>query len=492
MPAPPDRHSRRRFLTNLGAGLCGLPLAAASPRWGSVLGAPAFDAARGPHFAPRAKRCVFLFMFGGPSQMDLFDYKPELQARDGQAIEMERRRRQVRESKILGSQRTFKRYGETGQWCSDAFPRLPEHIDKLAIIKSLYTDSFAHGTGVLQMNTGQTFQGHPALGAWLNHGLGSENPDLPGFVVMHDPRGGPISGAANWSSGYMPAGLQGTLFRATGDPLLNLTPHPTRTGRQRMDRAMQQRQVDVLRSLDALHAARRPDDSRLVARSANYALAHEMQLSATEALDLTGEDPRTLEMYALDQAPGEHPLSVGPAPFGRQLLITRRLLERGVRFVQVYHGGGHQQQTWDAHHGVEENLAIHCPEVDQPIWAFLNDLERTGLLDETLVIWGGEFGRQPVSQLAGDFQEANANGRDHNPKAFTMWLAGAGVRPGSFGETDELGSEAVVDRRHVRDLHATVLRIMGLDHERLTYEFGGLDRKLTGVVEAHPIDAVLA
>ena len=504
MQIPPDRlaRSRRDFLLGAAglAGFAGLPLAA-SPRWGSIfglppLGAPAGDASplapRAPHFAPKAKRCLFLFMFGGPSQMDLFDYKPELQARHGQTVALERRRREVAESRILGSKRSFKQWGETGQWCSDALPSFARHMDKLAVVKSLWTDSFAHGSGVLQMNSGQIFQGHPAMGSWLNYGLGSENPNLPGFVVMHDPRGGPISGPTNWSAGYMPAAYQGTLFRSSGDALLHLRPAPTASGRFAFTRAMQRRQIEFIRALDQTHAAERPANSELAARSANYALAHEMQESAAEALDLSGEDPRTLEAYALHEPPGEHSLSVGPAPFGRQCLLARRLLERGVRFVQIYHGGGHQQQTWDAHHGVEENLAIHCPEVDRPLTALLDDLARTGLLDETLVLWGGEFGRQPVSQLAGNFQEANPDGRDHNPKGFTMWLAGAGIRPGSYGETDELGAEAVVDRHHLRDLHATVLHLMGLDHTRLTYPYGGLERKLTGVVEAHPIAGILA
>lgn len=492
---PRQDPSRRQFL-RMGAGFAAVPLFA-STRWGSILAPAPLDgswplAPRPPHFPAKAKRCIFLFMFGGPSQMDLFDYKPELQARHGQSIAMELRRRDVKESAILGSRRSFRQHGETGQWCSDAFQHLPAHMDKLAVIKSLWTDSFAHGSGVLQMNSGQIFQGHPALGSWITYGLGSENRNLPGFVVMHDPRGGPISGPANWTSGYMPAAYQGTMFRSSGDPLLNLRPAPTRSGRSGFTRELQREQIELIHGLNAVHAGERPANSELSARSANYALAHEMQESAAEALDLSGEDPRTLEMYALNEPKGPHRLSVGPAPFGRQCLIARRLLERGVRFVQIYHGGGHQQQTWDAHQGVEENLGIHCPEVDRPISALLTDLERSGLLSETLVIWGGEFGRQPVGQLGSNFQVANADGRDHNPKGFTMWLAGAGVRPGSYGETDELGAEAVVDRHHIRDLHATILHLMGLDNTRLTFPYGGLDRKLTGVIESHPIRGVMA
>jgi hypothetical protein len=488
---PSDGLTRRALLARAGAGVAGLSLLSALGGAGLFAeGAP--EEARGPHRAPKAKRVIFLFMFGGPSQMDLFDYKPELQRRAGLTIQQERRPGDVKESVILGSKRKFRRYGETGQWCSDALPLLSAHMDKLAVVKSLQTDSFAHGTGVLQMNSGQIFQGHPAMGAWVNYGLGSECADLPGFVVMHDPRGGPISGAANWTSGYMPAAYQGTLFRSAGPPVLNLAARPTPAGRGGMSREQEQRQVELLAALNAAHAAERPGESELLARSATYDLAYRMRDSAPEALDLSGEDPRTLAMYGLDDPKGENRLSIGPAPFGRQCLIARRLVERGVRFVQIYQGGGHQQQTWDAHHGVEENLAIHCPEVDKPISALLTDLERTGLLDETLVLWGGEFGRQPTAQLAGQFQQAHPDGRDHNPLGFTMWLAGAGVKPGSFGETDELGNAAVVDVRHVRDLHATVLHLLGLDHERLVYPYGGLDRKLTGVLKARPIEGILS
>jgi hypothetical protein len=255
---------------------------------------------------------------------------------------------------------------------------------------------------------------------------------------------------------------------------------------------MQKDQVDALVALNAAHERTRPGTSELAALSASYELAWRMQASAPEALDLSSETEETRRLYALHHPNGPHKLSAGAAVFGRQCLIARRLIQRGVRFVQIYHGGGHQQQTWDAHQGVEENLAIHCPEVDQPISGLLTDLQRTGLLDETLVIWGGEFGRQPVAQIEVAGQNKNPGGRDHNPKGFTMWMAGAGVRPGPIGETDELGGEAVVERHHIRDLHATALHLMGLDWKRLTYPYGGLDRKLTGVIEPELIHGVLA
>ena len=431
------------------------------------------------HFPKRAKSCIFLFMYGGPSQMDLFDYKPELQKRHGQTANLEQRRRTVASGKLLGSKRVFQQHGRSGQWCSDALPHLATQMDKLAVIKSLYSDSFAHGSAMLQMNSGRIIQGHPSMGSWLSYGLGSMNQNLPGYVVMLDPRGGPISGAANWSSGFMPATYQGTVFRASGQPILNLD---SASG---MTASMQRDLITTANVLNATHLAKHPGYSELQARIASYELAFQLQTTAPEALDLTRETAVTKEMYGLNDPKTDHPIALGPAPFGRQCLVARRLVERGVRFVQIYHGGGHQQQNWDAHYGVEENLKIHCPEIDKPITALLRDLEQRGLLEETLVVWGGEFGRQALVQGAGD-------GRDHNPKGFTYWLAGGGVKGGtSYGETDELGHEAAVDKHHIRDLHATILHLMGLDHSKLTYFYGGLNQKLTGVVEPEIIRGIL-
>jgi hypothetical protein len=336
--------------------------------------------------------------------MDLFDYKPELQKRDGQTVQMEIRRRSVRPSTLLASKRKFERHGQSGQWCSDAFPHTAQHMDKLAVIKSLYQDSFAHGSAILQMNSGRIIQGHPSIGAWLGYGLGSMNENLPGYVVMLDPRGGPISGAANWTSGFMPASYQGTVFRASGQPILNLSPT---TG---LNEKMQRQQIDAIHALNAEHLVDRPNYSELQARVASYELAFQLQSTAPEALDLNDEDEATREMYGLNDPAGDHRLSVGPEPFARQCMISRRMVERGVRFVQIYHGGGHQQENWDAHYGVEENLKIHAPEVDRPIAGLLTDLERRGLLDETLVVWGGEFGRQPVIEGKGDGREPQSQG----------------------------------------------------------------------------------
>lgn len=479
--------SRRQFLWQMGAGFSGVALTALldqdgffNPKVMAATQQPITSPVPPPPIRRKIKSCIFLFMYGGPSQMDLFDYKPELQKRDGQTVNLELRRRDVKPGKLLASRRSFKRHGQSGLWCSDAFPHLAGKMDKLAVIRSLYSDSFAHGSAMLQMNSGRITQGYPSMGSWLAYGLGSANQDLPGYVVMLDPRGGPISGAANWSSGFMPAAYQGTVFRSSGQPVLNLS---SSTG---MPSAMQRDLITSANQLNADHLASRPGYSELQARIANYELAFQLQTTAPEALDLTHETATTRESYGLNDPKPDHPLALGPAPFGRQCLIARRLVERGVRFVQIYHGGGHQQQNWDAHNGVEENLTIHCPEVDKPITALLTDLEQRGLLDETLVVWGGEFGRQPVVQGEG-------NGRDHNPKGFTYFLAGGGVKAGTaYGETDELGHEAVTNRHHIRDLHATILHLMGLDHHKLTYFYGGLNQKLTGVIDPELIQGVLA
>ena len=475
---------RRRLLLDAGAGFSGLALAGLLEKDGFFASAagPADRRPLAPKPAHRkgAKACIFLYMYGGPSQMDLFDYKPELQKRDGQEIELEIRRRSLQKQTLLGSKRTFRQHGQSGLWISDALPKLAGHADELAVVKSLWADSFAHGSANLQMNTGRILQGHPTLGSWLSYGLGSENDNLPGFVVMLDPRGGPIPGAANWAAGYMPSAFQGTVFRSAGEAIPALDPP---TG---VTRGMQRDGVDTLAALNRIHADARTATGDLEARVAAYELGFQLQASGPELLDLSDESPATLAAYGLFEKKGAHPLSLGPAPFGRQCLVARRLVERGVRFVQIYSGGGHQQQNWDAHNGVEENLAIHAPEIDQPIAALLADLKARGLLDDTLIVWGGEFGRQPVGQGAN-------GGRDHNPKGFTYFLAGGGVKGGtSYGETDDLGHEAVVDRHHVRDLHATILHLMGLDPERLTYFYGGLDQKLTGVQPARQIQGILA
>jgi hypothetical protein len=483
--------TRREFLWEAGAGFTGVALAALLDRDGFFSGSAhaattsskhSLDKPLSPLPSPlpaKAKRCIFLFMYGGPSQMDLFDYKPELQKRHGQSVNVEVRRGLIQKQTLMGSKRKFERHGESGQWCSDALPSIARQMDKLAVVKSLEMDSFAHASALIQMNSGRILQGHPCLGSWVNYGLGSLNENLPGFVVMLDPRGGPIAGAANWMSGYMPAAYQGTVLRSTGRPILNLSPASG------IDRDWQRAQVQTINALNTEHLASRPGYSELQARISAYELAFQLQSTAPAALDLSQESQATQDLYGLNDPKPPHRLSLGSAPFGRQCLVARRLIERGVRFVQIYHGGGHNDQNWDAHSNVENNLQIHCPEIDKPIAGLLTDLEQRGLLDETLVIWGGEFGRQAVSQ--------GAEGRDHNPKGFTYWLAGGGIKGGtSYGQTDEIGHEAVVNRRHIRDLHATILTTMGFDHRRLSFFHNGLNQRLTGVIEAEPIRAIIA
>ena len=479
--------TRREFLWEMGAGFAGLALVDLLSGDGFFTGPAAAAvpaspyAARPAHFRRPAKHVIFIFCYGGPPSMDTFDYKPELQKRDGQTVDIEIRRGSIQKQKLLASRRTFRQHGKSGLWCSDAFPMLAQHMDDICVIKSMYADTFAHGSAMIQLNTGRIIQGSPSVGSWMNYGLGTLNQNLPGYVVMLDPRGGPISGAANWSAGFMPAAYQGTHLRNKGEPILDLAPKDGSSAANQRD------QVETINRLNAAHLRDRPGYSELQARMATYELAFQLQSTAPEVMDLSREPVRVQEMYGLDRPkPDSHKLAYGPSYFGRQCLIARRLVERGVRFIQIYSGGGHQQENWDAHHGVEENLLIHGPEIDRPLWALMKDLKERGLLEETLIVWGGEFGRQPVSQ-------GENGGRDHNPKGFCYWLAGGGVKGGTaHGETDELGHEAAVDRVHVRDLHATILHLMGLDHHRLGYFYGGLNHRLTGPQEAHVVERIVA
>ncbi len=377
----PHPSMSRRLFCSAGAGFGSLALMSLlqGERQGSVRAsdtAPNPMAPKAPMLETQAKSVIFLFMFGGPSQVDLFDYKPELQARDGQSIENEFRRGAVTKAVLQASRRSFAQYGESGLWCSDAFPNIAGHMDKLAVIKSLTSDSFAHGSALLQINSGRILQGHPSLGSWITYGLGSINQNLPGYVVMLDPRGGPTSGAPNWSSGYMPAAYQGTLIRTSNQPILNLQPPAGTT------RSAQRREIDFIQELNTKHRSQRDDSaSELDARIASYELAFQLQMAAPEVLDLSQESEATLEMYGIHEPkPDWHSLALGPSTFGRQCLIARRMVERGVRFIQIYSGGGNAggQNTWDGHHGIEENLKLHCPEVDRPIAALLQDLEQRG------------------------------------------------------------------------------------------------------------------
>lgn len=478
--------TRREWVWQMGGGVAGLALtgllerdgfftrhAAAAPKAPSPAAstANASTAKAGPlapkpaHFPGRAKHVIFLMMNGGPSQVDTFDYKPSLEKYAGQALPPGKKFINSGGRKIgflTPAFRKFRPGGQSGLMISDFFAGVRQHADKLAVIRSCHTDSHAHGSALVAMNTGKTFIGRPSLGSWAVYGLGTENQSLPGYVVILDKRGGPISGQPNWSSGFMPSTYQGTLFRPVGDPILDLR------GPEHLDRTAQRAQLDLLADLNQQHLDRRPGGAELAARINSYELAFRMQAEAPEAVDLAQETQQTLDLYGVGRTPTDE--------FGRNCLVARRLIERGVRFVQLYSGGGHLEDTWDAHKSIETNHGQHAGEVDQPIAALLTDLQQRGLLDSTLVVWGGEFGRMPFSEGQGE------PGRNHNPYGFSMWLAGGGVKGGtSYGQTDDFGFEAVVDRVHLHDLHATILALMGMDHERLTYFHQGRGERLTDV-----------
>ncbi len=466
---PCGQTSRREFVWDMGAGFAGLALtgllAADGFTFGKEAALPGPLAPKKPHFPVKAKSCIFLMMNGGPSQVDTFDPKPTLEKFAGQTMPADKKFTNSGGRKIgflTPSFRPFKPGGKSGLPVSDFFPKVRDHADKLAVIRSCHTDSHAHGSALVAMNTGKTFIGRPSLGSWAVYGLGTVNQDLPGYVVLMDKRGGPISGQPNWGSGFMSAAYSGTLFRPTGDPILDLR------GPAHVTKDAQREQLDLLAKLNQEHLDARPGGRDLLARMNSYELAYRMQSATPEAVDLAKETKQTLESYGVGQQPTDE--------FGRNCLIARRLVERGVRFVQLYSGGGHLEDTWDAHQSIEKNHGQHAKEVDQPIAALLGDLEKRGLLDETLVIWGGEFGRMPFSEGKGE------PGRNHNPYGFSMWMAGGGVKGGiTHGATDELGFEAVEKKVHLHDLHATILHLLGFDHEQLTYFHQGRHERLTDV-----------
>ncbi len=451
--------SRRDFLRTAG---CGFGAVALSALLGdSLLGASPANAATTPpvpRSAGKAKNVIFLFMEGGPSHLDTFDYKPLLNQLSGQKLPASFKEPVLAMGEagnpILGSPRTWKQHGKSGLWVSDWFPHVATHADDLAVIKSCVSDGINHAGGVCQMNTGSVFGGRPSLGAWVSYGIGTENQNLPGFVVIKDSEKEVINGARNWGTGFMPAVHQGVEFSATGVPIRNLdTPKGLTADRQRD-------KLDLLAALNQRHAASRPDNSELEARIRSYELAYRMQAEAPGVVDLSKETAATKELYGLDEKE--------TAVFGRNCLLARRLVENGVRFVQLYSGAG---SGWDSHTALEANHSRLCRSVDKPIAALLTDLKARGLLEETLVIWGGEFGRTPMSEQNG--------GRDHNPTGFTMWMAGGGVRGGqSIGATDDLGLYAVQDKLHVHDLHATILHLLGMDHTKIIYPHQGRPERI--------------
>ena len=480
------RRTRREMLWESGAGfgsvaLTGM-LSGSNYFHSSALGADGSDALKASnpmatkpaHHEPKAKAVIFLFMYGGPSHMDTFDYKPALYPLDGQTIDVKTfgRGGHKKGGRVVGPKWKFKHYGESGKMISDLFPNLGTCADDMAFVHSMYAESPIHGSAMLMMNSGKLLSGSPAMGSWVNYGLGSENENMPGFVVMLDQKGGPISGAKNWSSGYMPAAFQGTVIKADSNPILDLKPAEGVTD------PVQRAVLKHLREKNMEHLAERSDNSELAARIASYELAYKMQSTAPEAVDFAQESDETKSLYGIDNE--------RTADFGRKCLLARRLVERGVRFIQIYSGGAHNDDNWDAHTDIIKNHGKHAGDTDKPIAGLLKDLKRRGLLDSTIVVWGGEFGRQPTAEYA------QGSGRDHNSSGFTMWLAGGGIKGGvSVGTTDELGAAAVDDRFHVKNLHATILDRMGLDPNRLSYFYGGLDQRLVGVEHVDPIRKIM-
>jgi len=465
-PSPRPTPTRRDFLLQSGGGFGGIALA-------SMLGAQKTSAESGlhaaanplaprpAHFAPRAKRVIHLFMHGGPSHMDLWDPKPDLIKYAGKPIPESfgpvMTRRAVGKNTLLAPLKPFRKRGQSGLEISDFLPRMSALADEFCVLRSCHGDSVNHPQSVYQMNTGSILMGKPSVGAWVAYGLGTENQSMPAYVVMPDPTSGPKGGPPAWGNGYLPATYQGTTMRPGENPILNLKP-------QRQISAAQQRStLDLVRKLNAGHLNQRDFDDELNARVQAYELAFRMQTEAPDVVDISGETDATKKLYGIDQKQTRE--------FGTRCLLARRMIERGVRFVQLYSGG---TNGWDAHKDVMSNHSELCGATDLPVAGLLTDLKSRGLLEDTLVIWGGEFGRMPMNE--------QGTGRDHNPWGYTTVLAGAGVKGGfAYGATDPIGLRAAENKVHVHDLHATILHLLGMDHEQLTFFHNGLDERLTGV-----------
>lgn len=460
--------SRREFLFESCGGVSGLGLVSLLAQdnllGGDCSSAPGAKPVKKPHFEPRAKSVISLFMSGGVSHMDTFDPKPALKKFAGQPLtgKGEVVVRQGHPGPLMPSPFEFKKYGQCGMEVSEIFPNVAKHVDEIALLRSVFGKSNDHVQAHYALASGVIRMGFPSLGSWVTYGLGSEAQSLPAFVVIYDARGGPFGGPANWSAGFMPAAYQGTVFRSAGAPIIDLQPP------ERVTPEEQRARLDLLEKLNRIDLEQNPGNSELAARIESYELAYRMQGCAPEVVDLSSESPATQKLYGLDNTVTE--------PFGRQCLMARRLVERGVRFVQLYHGGLGVQNTdtWDAHEDVYGNHTKHAAETDLPISGLLTDLRARGLLDSTLVVWQGEFGRMPISQ--------RGVGRDHNPGAMSIWMAGARIKGGQIiGSTDEFGYKAEEQPVSVHDLHATILHLLGLDHTKLTYRFNGRDMRLTDV-----------
>jgi hypothetical protein len=472
--------SRRDFFRRAGCGFGTLALAGlldsqgllAGPPVANASGSPALNplAPRPPHFGAKAKSVIWLFMNGGPSQVDTWDYKPELAKRDG--VELKGFDNNTgfftdQVGPLMKSPFKWKQHGASASWVPEIFPRMAQHVDDIAFVHSCFTETNNHSPALFQINTGLPRMGFPCVGSWVTYGLGSESQNLPAFVVMYDTlgRGLPKGNALNWGAGFLPGIFQGTALNPQGVPIDNLQRDPTLgAGRQR-------RQLDLLRRLNSEHVREHESEAELAARIETFELAYRMQMAAPEALDVVREPKPLQDLYGLDNPRCAH--------FARQCLMARRLVERGVRYVQIYSGGMENERSWDGHTDIASNHRQFAGETDQPVAALLADLKHRGLFDQTLVIWGGEFGRLPVAQRPKNTKQM---GRDHNPHAFTTWFAGGGVKGGvHYGQTDEIGFKAAVDRVTVHDLHATILHLLGLDHTKLTYKYNGRRFRLTDV-----------
>jgi hypothetical protein len=475
--------SRRAFLARAGSGCGLLALATLLQEQGLLAAGDGISrdklainpmAPRSTHFPAKAKRVIWLFMNGGPSQVDTWDYKPELAKRDGQDLPGFDKNTGFFTDQVgplMKSPFEFRQYGQSGAWASEIFPKMAEHVDDMAFLHSCYTKTNNHSPALFEINTGMSRMGFPCLGAWVTYGLGTENQNLPGFVTMYDTlgRGLPKGHAQNWGAGFLPGVFQGTALNAQGAPINNLF---RRAG---MTEAQQRAQLELIRRLNAHQPQAAEAD--LAARIESFELAYRMQMTAPESLAIEDEPASIRALYGLDDPKCAH--------FARQVLIARRMVERGVRFVQIYSGGMENERSWDGHANIAQNHRQFAGETDTPIAGLLADLKQRGLLESTLVIWNGEFGRLPIVQKGG-------TGRDHNPHAFTTWLAGGGVRGGvHHGATDDIGHKAVTDRVSINDLHATILHLLGMDHEKLTYRSNGRDFRLTDVA-GHVVQSIVA
>jgi hypothetical protein len=474
-----DLRTRRQFLAQNAMGIGGVALAWLMNQE-KLLGAPhlpradrAFDmTAKPPQAPPRARAMISLFMHGGPSHVDLFDPKPELSKRSGSDYpgEIIYSFANRASKKLFGTPWKFDRHGQCGTEISELLPHLAKIVDDVALIRSMHTDLNGHESSIWYMNTGKSQPGRPALGSWLTYGLGSESQDLPAYVVLSDPDGHPVDGVRNWSNGWLPPLFQGTVIRPREPRILNLDPPAHLRG------ARQQQNLSLLADLNARHLERHPGEADLEARIVSYELAARMQTAAKEALDTSGESEATKKLYGLDNP--------ATAEYGTRCLIARRLVERGVRFVQLFLGG----QPWDNHQDIRNSLPGICRRTDQPSAALVQDLKARGLLDSTLVHWGGEIGRLPVTEGEGD-----KCGRDHNGQGFSMWLAGGGIKGGiAYGQTDEFGHRAAVDPVSPNDYQATLMHLFGMDHNKLSYHYNGQEQKLTDNRPSRVVQEILA